>query len=90
MPIKSGQVTVGTVPVLLPVQCVQPFRLQIKNMDNSDDLFIGNGDVSTTTGMPLAKLERLEMSLSPRDEVYVVSSKGTHAVAFVQFTQACF
>jgi hypothetical protein len=66
-----------------------PFRLEIKNMDNADDLFIGNGDVSTTTGIPLAKLERMTFALGPLDTVSVVSSKGTHKIGFIKFSQAC-
>jgi len=89
MPVVSGQVTVGTTAVEIPATCIMPFRLEIKNMDNTDDLFIGNGDVSTTTGIPLAKLERMRLELGPLDTVSVVSSKGTHTVGFIKFSQAC-
>jgi hypothetical protein len=89
MPVQSGQITVGTVRAQIPVTCIMPFRLEIKNMDNTDDIFIGNGDVSTTNGIALAKFERITLQLAPGDAVFVVSSKGTHKVGWIKFGQSC-
>ena len=89
MAIKSGQLVVGTTRVKVPETCVMPWRLEIKNADNSDDLYIGNGEVTTSSGMRLGKLERISLSLAPLDEVYLVAAKPGHNVAYVVFTQAC-
>ena len=89
MAIESGQLVVGTTRVKVPVTCVMPWRLEIKNADNSNDLFIGNSDLTTSTGMRLGKLERISLSLAPGDFVYLVSAKAGHNVAYVQFSQAC-
>ena len=89
MAIKSGQIVVGTTRVKVPATCIMPWRLEIKNADNSDDLFIGNGDVTTSTGMRLAKLERISLELAPLDEVYLVSAKAGHNAAYIVFTKAC-
>jgi hypothetical protein len=89
MGVRSGQLAVGTAAVQIPATCAMPFRLQIKNLDNADNVFLGNGDVSVTTGMRLAKEERLELSLAPLDTVSVVSTKAGHQIAYIVFTQAC-
>jgi 2-keto-3-deoxy-6-phosphogluconate aldolase len=89
MGVRSGQITVGTTAVEIPATCSMPFRMQIKNMDASDNIFIGNGEVSTTTGMRLAKEERLELVLAPLDRVSLVSTKPGHQIAYIIFTQAC-
>ena len=89
MPVKSGQLVVGTDRVEVPVTCVMPWRIEIKNADNSDDLFIGNGDVTTSTGMRLAKLERISLTLAPGDRIFLVSAKPGHNASFLVFTQGC-
>jgi hypothetical protein len=66
MPTTSGQMVVGTERVAIPVSSVMPWRIEIKNVDNSDDLFIGNGEVTTSSGMRLAKLERLSIAVGPK------------------------
>ncbi len=87
MAIKSGQIDVGLTATEIPVTCKQPFRLQVKNLDNTDDVFIGNGDVTATTGIRLDKEERIEFFLAPFDKLSVVSTKTGHKVAFILFSQ---
>jgi hypothetical protein len=88
MPVKSGQLVVGTTRVEVPASSVMPWRIQIKNADNADDLFIGNGDVTTSTGMRLAKLERISLEVGPNDRLYLISAKEGHNAAYVAVTQA--
>jgi hypothetical protein len=89
MALKSGQITASTTRRDIPVTCVMPWRLEIKNMDNTDDIFIGNGDVTTATGLRLAKEERMTLELAPLDRVFVISAKETHQIGYIVFTQAC-
>ena len=88
MAIRSGQIDVGTTATEIPATCKQPFRLQVKNLDNTDSVFVGNGDVTAETGMRLAKEERIEFFLAPFDKLSVVSTKAGHKVAFILFSQA--
>jgi hypothetical protein len=87
MPTTSGQMVVGTERVAIPVSSVMPWRIEIKNVDNSDDLFIGNGEVTTSSGMRLAKLERLSIAVGPKDRLFLISAKEGHNAAFVAVTQ---
>jgi hypothetical protein len=89
MAVKSGQLAVGTTRIDIPVTCVMPWKLEIKNMDNTDAIFIGNGDVTTSTGLRLAKGERITLELAPLDRVYLISAKEGHTIGYMVFTQAC-
>ena len=89
MPLSSGQVSVGTAATEIPATCVMPFSLEVHNDDNSDDLFIGGADVTTTNGMRVNKLEQLRVDLSPLDKLYAVSSKTGHALSYIAFRKSC-
>ena len=87
MPVRSGRVSVGTTATPIPVTSSMPFRLEIKNLDNTDDVYIGNVDVTTSNGLLLARQEPFEMSLAPLDIVNLVSTKVGHQVAYIILTQ---
>jgi DNA-binding beta-propeller fold protein YncE len=89
MPVKSGRVTVGTAATPIPESCIMPWRLEIKNDDNVDTVYIGNGDVSTATGLRLDKGERVSLTLAPNDRIYCVSTKEGHTVSYIRFSQGC-
>ena len=46
MALLSGVLSVGTVATVLPATCVMPFRLEIKNNDNTDAIYIGGPGVT--------------------------------------------
>jgi hypothetical protein len=56
-------------------------------MDNTKVLYIGNGDVSITTGLGLEKLDSLEITLNPGEALYAVSETGSHLVTWLRQTQ---
>lgn len=89
MAVKSGRITVGTTATDLGVTCVMPWRVLIKNDDNTDAVFIGNGDVTAANGLRLAKEATVELRLAPLDRVFAVSTKQGHTISFIRFTQAC-
>ena len=89
MTLEAGQITVGTAATIIPETCIMPWRLEIHNDDNTDDLYVGGVSVTTSTGMRVNKLERLSLELAPLDYVYVVSSKSGHNVSYIKFTRAC-
>lgn len=89
MPLTSGVVTVGTAATEVPVTCVMPFTLELKNNDNTDAVYIGGPAVTTTNGLRLLKEERVELSLAPLDRVYLVSTKTGHSVSYLRLSQSC-
>lgn len=89
MPVSSGRIAVGTAATEIPETCVMPFSIQLHNDDNTDEVFIGGPDVTTTTGLLLNKLESLRLDLNPLDRLYAISTKTGHNVSYVVFRKSC-
>jgi len=87
MAISTGHVLVGTTPVQIDGQSPNPSRLHIHNMDNTKVLYVGNGNVSITTGLVLEKLDSLEIMLNPGEALYAVSETGSHLISWLRQTQ---
>ena len=89
MPVSNGKIAVGTARVEIPETCVMPFSLQLHNNDNSDAIFVGGSDVTTTNGYQLNKLESIRFDLNPLDTLYAVSTKSGHNLSYVVFRKSC-
>ena len=87
MAITSGRVTVGTTRVQIPVASNMPFKVELKNDDNTDAVFIGNGEVTTANGLRMAKEGQLSFEMTPGDQLFAVSSKAGHTISFLLFTR---
>ncbi len=57
--------------------------LHIKNNDNTDAVYLGGADVTTSTGYRLDKLEALDLVVSPTDLLYGVSGKAGHVISWL-------
>ena len=86
MAVSSGQVSIGTAATLIDTTDVMPWRLQINNNDNTDTVFLGGPDVTTTNGMAVQKLEHQVFEMSPLDRLYAVSTKTGHTISFIKMT----
>lgn len=73
MAITTGHTAVLTTPSQIDGQSPNPSRIRIFNASNDKTVYIGNGDVSTSTGFGLTKLEQLEITLNPGESLYVVA-----------------
>jgi len=79
----SGQLTVGTVPSRIDGISNNPVILHIHNNDNTDNLYLGNESVTTSTGMILSKLDSIELTMHQGNTVWVVSSKAGHQASWI-------
>jgi hypothetical protein len=79
----SGQMSVGTAPSRVDGQSNNPVILHIHNNDNSDNLYIGNESVTTTTGMVLTKLDSIELTMHQGNTVWIVSNKNGHVASWI-------
>jgi hypothetical protein len=84
----SGQTTIGTAAtvidgVLLNHYAGNPYRLIIHNNDNTDAVYIGGSDVTTTTGLMMDKGEMLQLTVTPTDLLNAVSSKAGHVMSWL-------
>lgn len=84
--ISNGQVAVGTVATAIDGVWTNPSLLTIHNNDNSDTLYIGNSEVTTSNGLQLLKLESYQFQLQPLEQVYAVSTKAGHVISWMRQT----
>jgi hypothetical protein len=53
-------------------------------MDATDTLYLGNRDVTTANGFALFKQDSVEMQCYAGEEVFAISSKGSHPISFLK------
>jgi hypothetical protein len=84
MTITTGQLTVGITPTeidgISPVAC----RIHVHNMDNTNDIYLGNGDVSSTTGLRLMRGDSIELVLNPGEALHAVVGSGTAPMSYLK------
>jgi len=84
MPLFSGQTSVGTAATLIDgVAYNNPVLLHIHNNDNTDAVYIGGPDVTTSNGLRVLKEDSLEITLHQANTIYCVSSKSGHVVSWI-------
>jgi hypothetical protein len=86
MAITSGHVSVGTSPTIIDGISTNPSRLHVHNADNADDLYLGNGSVTTSTGLQLTKLDSIELIMNPGEALYAVAVASGHQVSWLRQT----
>ena len=88
MAFYSGQTSIGTAAtvvdgVLIGANGGNPYRLMIHNNDNTDAVYLGGSAVTTSTGLMLDKGVMLQLTVSPTDLLYAVSTKAGHIMSWL-------
>ena len=88
MAFYSGQTSIGTAAtvidgVLLNHYGGNPYRLIIHNNDNTDAVYLGGADVTPSTGLMMDKGEMIQLTVSPTDLLYAVSTKTGHVMSWL-------
>lgn len=88
MAFYNGVTTVGTAAtvidgVLLNHYAGNPYRLIIHNNDNTDAVYIGGSAVTTSTGLMMDKGVILQLTVTPTDLLYAVSTKTGHVISWL-------
>jgi hypothetical protein len=84
MSLFSGQTSVGTAATLIDgIAYNNPVLLHIHNNDNTDAVYIGGPDVTTSNGLKLVKEDSLEITLHQANTIYCVSTKSGHTVSWI-------
>jgi|LakMenEpi03Aug12_release.lakeMendotaPanAssembly.Ray.scaffolds.fasta_scaffold122739_2 hypothetical protein len=84
MTLFSGNTTVGTAATLIDgVAWQNPVVMHIHNNDNTDSVYIGGPDVTTSNGLKLLKEDSIEITLHQANTIYCVSSKSGHTVSWI-------
>jgi hypothetical protein len=84
MPLTSSQVSVTTSPTLLVAGETNPVLVHLHLHDNTDNVYIGNSVVTTSTGLRLIKQDSFEISLAPGNALYAVITTGTATVSVLK------
>lgn len=74
MPIYTGQTSVGTAVVKVAGNYGNTATLHIHLADNTDNVYIGTSDVTTSTGLKLEKQAHVDIDLGQNDAIYAVAS----------------
>lgn len=84
MSLFSGTTTVGTAATLIDgIAYNNPVLLHIHNNDNTETVYIGGPDVTTSNGLKLLKEDSLEITLHQANQIYAVSSQNGHVVSWI-------
>ena len=84
MTLFSGTTTVGTAATLIDgVAWQNPVVMHIHNNDNTDSVYIGGSNVTTSNGLKLLKEDSIEITLHQANQIFCVSSKSGHIVSWI-------
>ena len=84
MTLFSGTTTVGTAATLIDgVAWQNPVVMHIHNNDNTETVYLGGPDVSTSNGLRLLKQDSLEITLHQANQIYAVSSQNGHVLSWI-------
>jgi hypothetical protein len=86
MALTSSQVTVTTSPTLLIASDNNPVLVHLHLHDNTDNVYIGNSAVTTSTGLRLPKLDSFEINLMPGNALYAIITTSTATVSTIKQT----
>ena len=87
MRVSSGATTVGTTPVQVDGNSVQPCVLKIRNNESTKTLYAGNSNVTIANGYPIDKSSSIEVKLPPGESIFMVSESGSHSVSWLRITE---
>jgi hypothetical protein len=84
MPLSNSQVTVTTSPTLLVAGETNPVLVHLHLHDNTDNVYIGNSTVTTSTGLRLDKQDSFEITLAPGNSLYAIITTSTATVSVIK------
>lgn len=81
--LTSGWVAITTAPTRINGISVNPIRLTVQNIDTTDIAYLGDENVSTTSGIPLEKGQTFEITLYQGNTLWGVGTKVGHNIAYI-------
>jgi hypothetical protein len=84
MALVTSQVTVTTSPTLLIAADNNPVLVHLHLHDNTDNVYIGNSTVTTSTGLRLSKQDSFEVNLLPANALYAIITTGTATISTIK------
>jgi hypothetical protein len=85
MAITTGQVIVTTgTAVQLDTSSVSNFKMILHNMSATDNIFLGNANVTAATGLELHNHSYITFEMQPNDALFAISSGGSHDLGWMK------
>jgi hypothetical protein len=84
MAITAGRMTVTTTATQVDGNSTGWTHMHLKNMDNTNNLYVGPSGVTAANGFSISKLEFFEFDIPPGDSIYLISASGTIEVAWLR------
>ena len=84
MALTTSQETVTTSPTLLIAAENNPVLVHLHLHDNTDNVYLGNSTVTTSTGLRLLKQDSFEINLAPGNALYAIITTGTATVSIIK------
>jgi len=90
MPITSSQVSVGTTRVKIVVAQAGNQQVIVHDHDHngSNDVFLGDSTVTTTTGLHVPKTETIQLDVPAGDDLWAIASGNSVALHLIAVRQS--
>ena len=83
MGIINNQVAVGTVATAITTPFQMEGHVHVRNIDNTDTVYLGGSAVTTSNGYAILKGEAIDLRVPTGDVLYAVSTKSGHSVSIL-------
>lgn len=82
----TGQIATSATPQQIDGTSENPFRLIVHNSSSSDSIYLGNVDVTDTTGFDLHAKSTLTLELPPLSSLYVIGPAGNPVITWMRIS----
>ena len=86
MAIRTGQIVTSATPVQIDGTSTSPYKLILHNASANDSIYIGNGDLTTSTGFDLHSKSTLTLDMPPLTNVWVIGPSGNPTINWMSIS----
>lgn len=84
MAISNGQLLVSTTAVMVDGTANQPFSITLYNMSQTDDIYVGDSNVTPTSGLELHPHTYCTIHLQAGDQLWAVSAGQNRTICWLK------
>lgn len=84
--ITTGQVVCTASPQQIDGTSENPFKLVLHNASSNDSIYIGNSDVTGSTGFDLHSKSTLTLDLPPLSALCVIATNGSPTIHWMRIS----
>lgn len=84
--LTTGQIATSPTPQQIDGTSENPYKLILHNASASDSIYIGNEDVTDTTGFDLHAKSTLILDLPPLSSIFVIGPAGNPVISWMRIS----